>query len=138
MRTVTVRTYTQTGVLETVRNRLLEVGGEDLLNEFRKGCFGHLIDWEPRHKIGMAIHNILLCKIEKKSVPEAPEDEMCFRFCGNDLFFSPRDYALVTGLKFGCSRKHTAPDNLLNNIAVVKYFRIGTGMDTRKVYRKQS
>ncbi|XP_057774826.1 uncharacterized protein LOC130993806 [Salvia miltiorrhiza] len=96
---VEISTYNNITYLSTVVSRLNEIGGFALENTFRHGCFGMMLDWQPGQKCNAALHHIVSRHL--KITRDDEDDEICFYINGRNVEFTPRDFALVTGLSFG-------------------------------------
>ncbi|XP_057791264.1 uncharacterized protein LOC131008398 [Salvia miltiorrhiza] len=96
---VEISTYNNITYLSTVVSRLNEIGGFALENTFRRGCFGMMLDWQPGQKCNAALHHIVSRHL--KITRDDEDDEICFYINGRNVEFTPRDFALVTGLSFG-------------------------------------
>ena len=74
---------------------LREVGGDDLVRQFRDSCFGQFTDWKGGYKHNMALHHLISRSIE------SDDDLIWFHICGRDVCLTVADFALITGLRFG-------------------------------------
>ncbi|XP_057808545.1 uncharacterized protein LOC131023026 [Salvia miltiorrhiza] len=97
--TVEISTYYNIKYLSTVVLRLNEIGDFALENTFWQGCFGMMLDWQPGQKCNVALHHIVYRHL--KMTRDDEDDEICFYINGRKVDFTPRDFALVTGLAFG-------------------------------------
>lgn len=75
----TVSTYYKISYLENFRVTLLAIGGQELLDRFLKGCFGHLLLWKPGQKCAMALHHLVSRQIKTSG---AEHEEMWFLING--------------------------------------------------------
>lgn len=83
-------------LLEHIQSTLTEVGGQDLLNRFIGGPFGHFIGWSPGRANCQVLHGILSRAIYSTR-------GVWFHIRGQDIEYTIHDHALVTGLRFGAS-----------------------------------
>lgn len=92
--------FYQNKVFEDIKSVLTAVGGEETLQEFLDGSFGHLMYFVGGINSGKALHELISHEI---ILPGAREDELWFHISGTNIRFSPAEYALITGLRFGSS-----------------------------------
>lgn len=83
-----------------IKSVLQCVGGEETVQRFRSGCFGHLLQVSGGTSCNTALHALLAQEI---ITPGARDDEVWFRINDQHIRFSCTEYALVTGLNFGSS-----------------------------------
>ncbi|XP_057773355.1 uncharacterized protein LOC130992646 isoform X2 [Salvia miltiorrhiza] len=114
-----VSTYYRIDYLAIVKKALLDAGGQPLLDRFLGGCFGHFIDFKPGPKCGMALHYVVSRQIQ------SDDNGMWFFINGRKIYFSPKDYALITGLHFGSSNFDVIGDH--HDVRNVKVFRTFCG-----------
>ncbi|XP_057770061.1 uncharacterized protein LOC130989916 isoform X2 [Salvia miltiorrhiza] len=104
---------------------LYRKGGQALVDRFLGGCFGHLLDWNPGAKCGMALHHVVSRQIQSN------DNGLWFYINGSKLHFSEMHYALVTGLNFGQSDFDVRAEHDLRNVEV--FIKICCGRRTLNV-----
>ncbi|XP_057770253.1 uncharacterized protein LOC130990070 [Salvia miltiorrhiza] len=114
-----VGTYYKIKYLDKVKKNLKDKGGEQLLNRFLRGCFGHLLDWNPGPKCAMAVHQVVSRQIKSS------RDGLFFLLNNTRVHFSKRGYALVTGLNFGDFNVDMSRNHDLSGVEVFNKFNCG-------------
>lgn len=94
--------YVRTDICEDIKSVLLKVGGEDAVQLFRSGVFGYFLDFVGGGCSRQAL-SALMAREVVASDPRLEGRERQFHISGSTLHFGPREYALVSGLRFGGS-----------------------------------
>ncbi|KAH6770983.1 hypothetical protein C2S52_015786 [Perilla frutescens var. hirtella] len=94
-----INTYAKLGLCSKIKGILYAVGGEEALQMFRSGCFGHFLNFKDGSSANKALHALMAREVR---IPDA-ENERWFHVNGTNIRFGPLEYALVTGLRFGGS-----------------------------------
>ena len=79
-----------------------------MLHRFSYCCFGQFTYWDPGEKCNRALHHIISRTIE------SDDDMLWFHICGQRVCFTPSDFALITGLRFGPAEFDTGADHDLS------------------------
>ncbi|XP_057766938.1 uncharacterized protein LOC130987424 isoform X1 [Salvia miltiorrhiza] len=111
-----VGTYYKIKYLSKVKSVLKEKGGQQLLDRFIGGCFGHFLDWNPSPKCAMAVHHVVSRQIKSDN------NDLCFKLNNTKVYLSRRDYALVTGLQFGDFNYDMSRNHNLDEVEVFRRF----------------
>ncbi|KAH6782246.1 hypothetical protein C2S51_007539 [Perilla frutescens var. frutescens] len=94
---------------------LEQIDEGNIVQPFRDGCFGHLIDYVG----GNSNNAALLALFTREIIMEcARKNERWFNVGGTNIRFLPAEFALVSGLKFGGTdlypyKDHKIPESIL-------------------------
>ncbi|KAH6823976.1 zinc finger helicase family protein [Perilla frutescens var. hirtella] len=98
----TVIVYARPEIVEQMRAMLHAIGGNDVVQLFRSGCFGHFLDYKGGDVQKKVIHSLMsheVCVSDRALVGR----EAWFQIHRSRLHFGPSEYNLVSGLRFGAS-----------------------------------
>ncbi|KAH6763844.1 hypothetical protein C2S51_015093 [Perilla frutescens var. frutescens] len=93
-----INIYYRDSIIRNIQDVLQHVGGDETLQQFRLGCFGHFLDYRGGISCNKALHALMTHEI---ITPIARDDEVWFHVGSKHIKFSKAEYALVTGLNFG-------------------------------------
>lgn len=93
-----INIYYRDSVIKNIQDVLQHVGGDETLQQFRSGCFGHFLNYRGGISCNKALHALMSHEI---ITPVARDDEVWFHVGNKHIKFSKAEYALVTGLNFG-------------------------------------
>lgn len=118
-----INLYSKTRVVELL-NEKLTAKQKDL---FRKGCFGHLLDFKFKKFPSQLIHHLIL-----RQCPQAKPNELWFDIEGTILKFGMKDFALISGLN--CNKyPFIFKKNLPESTTKRKFFRKGKSVSRKSL-----
>lgn len=129
-----IRLRYQKSVFEDIRSVLNAVGGKKLVQQFLDGCFGHLMNYigGKQSSCTKALHELISHEIR---LSIAREDELWFRIGGTNIRFSPKEYALITGLRFGSSSFDPLGSHEMPKGGVCKRFFKGRPITVKELWK---
>lgn len=93
-----INIYYRDSIIRNIQDVLQHVGGDETLQLFRSGCFGHFLLYRGGVSCNKALHALMAHEI---ITPVSRDDEVWFHVGNKKIKFSKAEYALVTGLNFG-------------------------------------
>ncbi|KAH6778008.1 hypothetical protein C2S51_009320 [Perilla frutescens var. frutescens] len=118
--------YAIPGVIDTIRDTLLAIGG-DVVRLFRSGCFGYFLDYRGGDVQKRVIHALMTFEVHAPDHARVGR-EAWFHIHHSQLRFGPSEYTLVSGLRFGSSTFDPHGDHIVPSISM--YHRLFEGKRT--------